>query len=141
MEPLPMTVVESIAPVRGGNGRGPEPGGSLAVTLRSGTGRTRVTVDRILANVGYAPDRSLYAELQVHECYATGGPIKLAAALLQGGAGDCLRQTAPAADLLLNPEPGFYILGSKSYGRNSAFLIGAGFEQVPVLFQALQAGR
>ncbi|HKN47568.1 MAG TPA: hypothetical protein VJ144_06325, partial [Candidatus Polarisedimenticolia bacterium] len=77
IETLPMTVVESITPARGGNGHGPEAGGSLAVTLRSGTGRTRVTVDRILANVGYAPDRSLYAELQVHECYATGGPIRL----------------------------------------------------------------
>ena len=139
MEVLPMTVVESIAVARGGNGRGPERGGSRMVTLRTGTGRARVTVDRIVANVGYAPDRSLYAELQVHECYATGGPIKLAAALLEGGSGDCLTQTAPAADLLLNPEPGFYILGSKSYGRNSAFLIGAGLEQVRVLFQAIRA--
>ncbi len=39
-------------------------------------------VDRVIANVGYTPDTSLYRELQVHECYASLGPMKLAAALL-----------------------------------------------------------
>ena len=37
--------------------------------------------DQILANVGFRPDRDLYRELQIHECYATEGPIKLAATL------------------------------------------------------------
>ncbi|MCI0457780.1 MAG: NAD(P)-binding domain-containing protein, partial [Gemmataceae bacterium] len=39
------------------------------------------TVDRVIANVGYTPDTDLYRELQVHECYASLGPMKLAAAL------------------------------------------------------------
>src|SRR3989442_1745674 len=38
-------------------------------------------VDRIIGNVGYTPDTNLYRELQVHECYASLGPMKLAAAL------------------------------------------------------------
>jgi hypothetical protein len=29
-----------------------------------------------------------------------------------------------------NPEPGFFILGAKSYGRNSQFLMRIGWEQV-----------
>jgi len=37
------------------------------------------TFDRIVANVGYRPDNQIYAELQFHECYASGGPMKLAA--------------------------------------------------------------
>jgi len=137
IETLPGTVVEAIAPARRSAAGRAEP---LAVTLRSGSRPLRVAVDRIIANVGYAPDRSIHAELQVHECYATEGPIKLAAALLGegGGGGDCLAQAAPSADLLANPEPGFYILGSKSYGRNSAFLLGAGRDQIRVLFAALE---
>ena len=33
-------------------------------------------------------------------------------------------------DVLKNPEPNFFILGSKSYGRNSNFLLRVGLEQV-----------
>ena len=68
-------------------------------------------VDNILAMVGYRPDTSIteelqvryykatgtclgYQPLQVHYCYATEGPMKLAAALMAagGGGGDCLAQ-------------------------------------------------
>ena len=35
---------------------------------------------------------------------------------------------------LRNPEPNFYILGAKSYGRNSNFLLRTGFEQVREVF-------
>ena len=98
----------------------------------------RLTVDRIIANVGYRPDRSIYEELHVHECYATQGPIKLAAKLLGESSADCLTQTSHGGDVLKNPEPNFFILGSKSYGRNSNFLLRVGLEQVrEVLTQVL----
>jgi hypothetical protein len=125
---FPGTVVGGLSPARGG----------IAVTLGAGGRSRRVVVDRIIATVGYAPDRSLYAELQVHECYATGGPMKLAAALLGEGGGDCLAQPAASAELLANPEPGFFIIGSKSYGRNPAFLIRSGLGQIRALFAALE---
>jgi hypothetical protein len=35
---------------------------------------------------------------------------------------------------MLNPEPDFYILGAKSYGRDSRFLIADGLRQVRDLF-------
>ena len=71
----------------------------------------------------------IYRELQVHECYATLGPMNLAASLL-GKSGDCLAQPAPGPETLKNPEPRFFILGAKSYGRNSAFLIQLGLSQI-----------
>jgi hypothetical protein len=39
--------------------------------------------------------------------------------------------------VLLNPEPGFFILGMKSYGRNSAFLLQTGHEQIHDAFRLI----
>lgn len=93
--------------------------------------------DRIIANVGYHPDLAIYRELQVHECYATEGPMKLAAQLQSSqadGPTDCLDQVACGPQNLLNPETDFYILGSKSYGRSSNFLLNVGHQQIRDLF-------
>jgi len=112
------------------------------VTVRSlsdGTERT-FPVDRIIANVGFRPDRSIYEELQVHECYASQGPMRLAAKLLGETSADCLVQPTPDADLLTNPEPGFFILGSKSYGRNSRFLLQTGLQQIHDVLSLLPSG-
>jgi thioredoxin reductase len=96
---------------------------------KSGQDRTW-EVDRIIANVGYTPDTNLYRELQVHECYASLGPMKLAAALAGDAAADCLQHVSHGPETLRSPEPGFFILGAKSYGRNPHFLLRIGFEQV-----------
>lgn len=101
--------------------------------------RSELSVDRVIANVGYRPDRSLYEELHIHECYATQGPIKLAAKLLGETSSDCLAQTSHGCDVLKNPEPNFFILGAKSYGRNSNFLLRIGLEQVREVINHLSA--
>jgi hypothetical protein len=98
----------------------------------------RIEVDRIIANVGYRPDRSLYEELQVHECYATQGPMKLAAKLMGETSADCLDQTSHGPEVLRNPEPNFYILGMKSYGRRSNFLIQVGLQQIVDVFTLIE---
>lgn len=104
------------------------------VTARLG-GKSRTwESDRLVANVGYTPDTELYRELQVHECYASLGPMSLAAALLKVNSADCLSIPAQGANTLRSPEPNFYILGAKSYGRNSHFLLKVGFEQVREVF-------
>jgi hypothetical protein len=103
--------------------------GRIAVTLRNGSVE-EVTVDRVLALNGGVGDFSIYRQLQVHECYATSAPMKLSAALLGAAAGDCLEQQSHGPDTLTNPEPGFFILGAKSYGRNSQFLMRIGWAQV-----------
>ena len=46
------------------------------------------------------------------------------------GPADCMALGGFGSDVLKNPEPGFFILGSKSYGKNSAFLMRTGYEQV-----------
>jgi hypothetical protein len=105
----------------------------------------RERFDRIVANVGYRPDNQIYAELQVHECFASGGPMKLAAQLLahshENGVVDCLDQIAGGPDSLLNPEPNFYILGSKSYGRGSQFLLATGLQQIGDLFKIISGNE
>ncbi|MFW6057274.1 MAG: hypothetical protein ACOC9W_00320 [Persicimonas sp.] len=134
--------VDGIEPVYGqlhriahrAEGMGAE---GLGVEIALADGSRTLEIDRIIANVGYRPDPSVYRELQVHQCYATEGPMKLSAYLLAqkgDGGGDCLQQTSGGFDTLVSPEPNFYILGSKSYGRNSDFLLKLGFEQIEELF-------
>ncbi|REJ74719.1 MAG: hypothetical protein DWQ29_17070 [Planctomycetota bacterium] len=119
-----------------------ERGLGFEVLLDSPAGSpSRIAVDRIIANVGYRPDRSIYEELQVHECYATQGPMKLAAKLLGETSVDCLDQTSHGADVLRNPEPNFFILGAKSYGRNSNFLIRVGLQQIVDVFTLVEVGK
>ncbi len=122
------------SPAAGGNGSDPSP-------------QDEVVVDRILALTGSVGDHRIYRQLQVHECYATSGPMKLAAALLAeagaggDGAADCLAQESHGVETLTNPEPGFFILGAKSYGRNSSFLMRLGWQQVDEVFAALATER
>lgn len=115
-------------------------GDRVEVVLRHLTGTVdTVEVDRVLSLTGSVGDHAMYRQLQVHECYATSGPMKLAAALLASGGGDCLAQESHGADTLVNPEPGFFILGAKSYGRNNTFLMRVGWEQVDEVFDLLAA--
>jgi hypothetical protein len=93
-----------------------------------------LAVDRVIANVGYCPDRQLSEELQVHECYASSAPMKLAAALLGDTSADCTAQSSHGPQTLQNPEPGLFILGAKSYGRDNRFLIQIGLQQIVDVF-------
>ena len=118
----------------------------IRVDLRpaeNGCGAETVRVHSVLANVGYRPDLDLFRELHVHQCYATEGPMNLAAALLgeSAAAGDCLRQGSLGIDTLKNPEPGFFILGNKSYGRRSDYLMRVGREQVRDIFRFLEGNE
>lgn len=112
----------------------------LRIDIRIAAGAIEtLECDRVIALVGYRPDRTLYEELQVHECYATQGPIRLAAALLGETSTDCLAQSEPGIDALRNPEPGFFILGSKSYGRDSRFLLRTGLSQVETVIDTISS--
>ncbi|MCK4572959.1 MAG: NAD(P)-binding domain-containing protein [candidate division Zixibacteria bacterium] len=111
----------------------------MEMTLTGGDGeRGTFNADFIFALVGYRPDREIYEELQVHECFASSGPMKLAARLSEPSAGtDCLDPVEPDDDLYINPEPDFYILGSKSYGRMTNFLIRNGYDQIRSVFRRI----
>lgn len=132
IEHLPETIVERIES---------NSDGRLEVTLR-GESSTKVTVDRILSLCGYRPVLDLFRELQVHLCYATEGPMRLAAALMksdksQGSTSDCLKTSSGGPEDLLTTEPNFYLLGAKSYGRRSDFLFQNGLTQIRDLFRIL----
>ena len=132
VEVLPGLVVDALE----------EENGRFRVRLRAPGGiRRQVRTDEIVSLTGGVGDHTLYRQLQVHECYATAGPMKLAQTLLEAGAADCLQQTSHGIESLRNPEPGFYLLGDKSYGRNSAFLLTVGWEQVTEVFGELARRR
>jgi hypothetical protein len=48
-------------------------------------------------------------------------------------------QSGRGVDVLRNPEPGFFIVGSKSYGRDSRFLLKVGLEQIRDVFALIVA--
>ncbi len=114
-------------------------GEHLDVTLWRSAGEETLQVDRIVANVGYRPDLSLNREIQVHQCYASEGPMKLAASLLASVGGDCLAQASAGVDILKSPEPNYFILGAKSYGRNSSFLLRLGIDQIQEVLAFLES--
>jgi len=122
----PQTVIDAV------ESAGPDKGFRISART-AGKPFTR-EVDRVIANVGYTPDNDLYRELQVPECHASAGPKNLAAALAGQRGEDFLKQTSHGADTLRNPEPNFYILGAKSYGRSSNFLLRVGFDQIREVF-------
>jgi hypothetical protein len=103
------------------------------VTTRGPAGPKTWEVERIIANVGYSPDTNLTRELQVDEDFATLGPRKLTGAK----SFDPLKSAGPES--LKHPEPNFFVLGVKSYGRNPNFLLRVGFEQVRDVFTILAA--
>ncbi len=122
----PGTLVEAIESL--GQDKG------YRVTARS-SGQPKIfEVEKIIANVGYTPDTMLYRELQIHECFSTLAPMKLATAMAASKGSDCMKQVGYGPESLRNPEPNFYILGMKSYGRGSSFLLRVGFDQVRDVF-------
>jgi thioredoxin reductase len=103
--------------------------------------REIVQVDHIIAATGFRPDLNLARELQVQTCWATEGTYKLAAALLGEAGGDCLTTPAFGAETLLHPEPGYFTLGMKAYGRAPNFLIRTGLEQIRSVLEWLRLKR
>lgn len=98
------------------------------VRLRLGEEFRVEDVDQVIVNAGFGPDDSLYRELQVHECFRTRAPMTLANALAD--VKDCMATPAFSVEQLANPEPDFFILGHKSYGRRPRFRLFNGYQQV-----------
>jgi len=115
--------------------------GALLVSLGGATGNRTIEVDEIIAATGFRPDLGLTRELQVQTCWATEGTYPLAAALLGEAGADCLQTPAFGVEMLRHPEPNFFTLGMKSYGRSSNFLLRTGYEQVALVFDSLSSTR
>ena len=82
---------------------------------------SKQTFDAVLAFTGTHPDTSLSCELQLHVSPVTGGAYGIHQAL--SSVTDCLSVPLLEARDLASGEPGFYLVGCKSYGRMATFLL------------------
>ena len=87
-----------------------------------------VDVDRVIVATGFRPDLEMLRELRLSldpalESSANLGP------LIDPNLHSCGTVPPHGAKELAHPEPGFFVIGSKSYGRAPTFLMATGYEQ------------
>lgn len=88
-----------------------------------------LAVDRIVVTTGFRPDLSFLGELRLGLDPAVEAPPALAP-LIDPNFHSCGTVPPHGIAELAHPEPGFVIVGSKSYGRAPTFLMATGYEQV-----------
>jgi SAM-dependent methyltransferase/thioredoxin reductase len=92
-------------------------------------GRGLGPFDQIVAATGFRPDLAMLGELRLDVDPAVESPRSLAP-LIDPNVHSCGTVPPHGADELRHPEPGFYVVGMKSYGRAPTFLMLTGYEQV-----------
>ena len=102
---------------------------SLAVEATLNGKPFSLAVDRIVVATGFRPDLSFLGELRVALDPAVEAPPALAP-LIDPNFHSCGTVPPHGIEELAHPEPGFVIVGSKSYGRAPTFLMVTGYEQV-----------
>ncbi|MFB4269159.1 FAD-dependent oxidoreductase [Nonomuraea sp. GTA35] len=109
------------------------------VELRSrqhaGSDRT-IKADHVVAATGYRPDHSIAAELRL-DLDPILGTTRLLAPLIDPNDHSCGTVRPHGVDELAHPEPGYYAIGMKSYGRAPTFLLATGYEQARSVIAAL----
>lgn len=101
----------------------------LVVEASHGGQPTRLEVDLIVVATGFRPDLSFLDELRIALDPAVEATPALAP-LIDPNLHSCGTVPPHGIDELSHPEPGFTIVGSKSYGRAPTFLMATGYEQV-----------
>jgi thioredoxin reductase len=115
----------------------PTQDGRAAVTSAPFGGPARtVTVDRIVAATGYRPDHTIADELRLDLDPVLGCTRDLAP-LIDPNEHSCGTVRPHGVDELSHPEPGYFAVGMKSYGRAPTFLLATGYEQVRSIAAAL----
>lgn len=97
-------------------------------TLIAEDGRT-LTADRVVVLTGFRPDLSFLSELRLELDPTLQAPVRIAAEV-DPNVHSCGSVAATGAADLAQPEPDFYLVGAKSYGRAPTFLALTGYEQV-----------
>ena len=97
--------------------------------VASGGGREIGPVEELIAVTGYRPDLELVSELRLGLDPAVESPSALAP-LIDPNVHSCGSVPPHGERELAHPEPGFYMVGMKSYGRAPTFLLRTGYEQV-----------
>jgi len=103
--------------------------GALEVAgTRAGEPYALSGIDVVVAATGQRPDLDIVRELRLSvdaalECVTALAP------LIDPNVHSCGTVRPHGARELTHPEPGFFIIGSKSYGRAPTFLLATGYEQ------------
>jgi thioredoxin reductase len=93
-------------------------------------------VDEIIASTGARPDHAMTRELRLRQDHWLDSTEALAP-LIDPNEHSCGTVRPHGHRELQHPEPGFYALGAKSYGRAPNFLMATGYEQVRSVVAAL----
>ena len=104
--------------------------------LVSEDGRELPGADRVIVLTGFRPDLSFLSELRIELDATLQAPVRIAAEV-DPNLHSCGSVAATGAKDLEQPEPDFYIVGAKSYGRAPTFLAMTGYEQVRSVVAAL----
>ncbi|WP_206535441.1 FAD-dependent oxidoreductase, partial [Mesorhizobium sp. M7A.F.Ca.CA.004.09.1.2] len=104
-------------------------GEGLVVDANLGGKPFNLAIDRIVVTTGFRPDLSFLSEIRIALDHAVEAPPALAP-LIDPNYHSCGTVPAHGIAELAHPEPGFTIVGSKSYGRAPTFLMATGYEQV-----------
>jgi glycine/D-amino acid oxidase-like deaminating enzyme len=100
-----------------------------ALVLVDGDRGRRITADRVVRATGFRPDHTIASELRLALDPALDSAAGLAP-LIDPNVHDCGSVPPHGARQLAHPEPGYWVVGSKSYGRAPTFLLATGYEQV-----------
>jgi len=93
-------------------------------------------IDRIVCAAGARPDLGLSRELRVrHDPWLES--TDALAPLIDPNEHSCGTVRPHGHRELAHPEPGYYVVGAKSYGRAPNFLLATGYEQVRSVVAAL----
>jgi thioredoxin reductase len=105
------------------------------VELEAADGRT-LSADRIVAATGFRPDHSVATELRL-DLDPILGCTRTLADVIDPNEHSCGTVPPHGYKELGHPEPNYYAVGMKSYGRAPTFLMATGYEQVRSIAAAL----
>ncbi len=94
-----------------------------------------IEIDEIIALTGYRPHLEMLRELSAEFSGISEGVSGLYRALTN--ITDCLAKIDVKPQALQTGEPNFFVVGIKSYGRNSGFLLRSGIDQLEAIFSML----
>ena len=96
----------------------------------------KVEADVIVNATGARPDHTLADELRL-DLDPILGSARALAPLIDPNVHSCGTVPPHGVDELTQPEPGYFVVGAKSYGRAPTFLLATGYEQVRSVVAAL----
>lgn len=99
-------------------------------------GGRSVVVDRIVSATGFRPDHGIVSELRL-DLDPIMGSTRALAPLIDPNEHSCGTVPPHGVDELTQPEPGYFAIGVKSYGRAPTFLLATGYEQARSIVAAL----